>query len=229
MKRALSTASIIAALLPTTISSASGAVQGWKIEHNSDFMGPYSVSVDGRSILITIPRHDVQFGMSAPEFQVLGINKKNKTFYTADYKAFSSHLRKGGNLENSSLLKNGSEKIAGQRAQHYFVKSPSWRPGVGVLVDGKPYDTEMFVSDSIKVPTQFVGLMVSIAECPSKLGYPLRIVCHHKDGKSTALNTIKILPGSAPPRLAQPKGFRKVDSEIALFAGDSPDDVPKLR
>lgn len=202
------------------------AEQGWKLEQTSDYLGAMTVLASKKAIQVTTQHYDVVFTMTAPTYTVIGWNNKTKTQYTIEYAKWRKRFAAYADAVNTSeKVKAGTEKVGPLTTTRWLLNPMHVKKTtLGPKVAGKTYNTAMYMANDIKLPSEFVLLMVALAHVPTNIpGFPVRIVRYTPLGAvSTMWETTKVTQVQVPDKFQAPKGFRSVDSELALFVGNGP-------
>jgi hypothetical protein len=208
------------------VQSAAYAEKGWELTQYSDYLGPEKVLVSKSAIKVTAEKYGVSLMSSAPKFQVLGVNDRTRCYYLANYDEWAGRFEKqAAEVTHSPSQEDGSEMIAGVRTIRYLVKAShagSSKAGTG----GFQHNTVLCIYPEIKTAPKFIVLLATIAYVPSNLGFPLKVLRHRRGiGHETAgddsviWDTRSIKPAEVPVTFEIPKGYTRVDTEMALFIG----------
>ncbi|HEY9790936.1 MAG TPA: hypothetical protein V6D22_11085 [Candidatus Obscuribacterales bacterium] len=197
------------------------AEKGWKLEQAGDYLGPMTCYVGKKSIRIVLGRYGINFCLSSADYKVIGYNDKTKTYFSEDYKVWRERFLASRINDEAESVQDGTAAIANFKVKRYLVQSTHGpRAAGGPTHNGRMYNTEMFISDEIKTPTQFVSLLTALTYLPSNLGFPIKVVRYSPMGARTiAWNTLTSQRAEVTDKFSIPKGYTPVDSELALFVG----------
>lgn len=220
----------IACLLALICQLPSFALKGWKLHQTSDFYGDQVTYVSPEMIVIETKKMGIKLFMTAPDFNITGVNYGSKSYARLSSSECKSELLGNARSQHFAHKKFGRDVVAGMNTIKYGVEN-SERPTVKTLVpastiDGKTYNTLFWAATDIKIPVQFTDMMSSMMQVPHGLGVPMRMMQY--TGKGTeivSLDTKKAELVTIPADLTViPKGYVKVKDEMSLLFSDSPDD-----
>lgn len=203
------------------------AAKGFKLIQNSDYYGEQVTVVTPRFIKVSAPGYGVTLAMNAPDFKVTAVNDQTKTFSVLTYDTWQNQiLNMKQRTRHPDCVKRTGGTIAGMKTMEYFVQDGSrrgqFKKHPHMSVGAKTYNTQLFTTDEIKVPTQFLDVFTVAAEMPNNVGFPLRLVKFSPTGKQTVTyNTRRVERTEVAEKFAVPKGYKRATDEMAVFFGDT--------
>jgi hypothetical protein len=209
---------------------SASAEKGWQLSQYSDYLGAETVLISKNSIKVTADKYGVSLMASAPKFDVLGINDKTHVYYLAEYDNWAKRFKKqSDDMQKSPFQEDGEVRVANVITKRILVDAEHGGETIKAEPGRIAHNTVLFVAPDIKTSPKLVGLLSTIAYVPSTLGFPLRVWRYRVGGtRSTRVNeantsiiwdTRAIKPADVPDSFAIPKGYTRVDTEMALFIG----------
>jgi hypothetical protein len=206
------------------------ADKGWKLEQAGDYLGPMTCYVGKKSIKMVLKRYGINFCLSSTDYKVIGYNDKTKTYFSEDYATWKERfLSSRLDINKAESVQQGTTTVANIKVKRILVQSVrGGQPARAPIVNGRSYNTEMFVTDDIKTLPQFISLMTALDYLPSNLGFPMKVVRYSPMGtKTVAWNTLSSQRTEIPEKFSIPKGYAPVDNELALFVGGTGVGIPE--
>lgn len=216
------------ALLPCADAAATKQA-GLVLEMESTFFGASTIKVSKDGIRIDSKKLGLVIVSHAPSWSVIAFNEKTKAYYEATQEEWRKRLAsrtssKQANRMKQDIKQTGTSKVAGQNTKIYRWSDFYTKGGGSKKLN--PTITDFYASQSSLIPKQAAGVLASSSDLPAEFGLPLKITREEKGTKKlTLLNTTKCVESPLDKTIFfQPKGFKRVSSEVALIMDTGDDD-----
>lgn len=199
------------------------------MEVESDYFGNSTMKVSKDGIRIDSKKLGITIVSHAPEWSVIAFNERSKSYYEATLEEWKKRVaqRSGMKHGKQEIKLTGTAKIEGQKVKVYRWVDDRTRSG---RKKTNPVVTDMYAMQSLLVPKQAAAVIASASDLPPDFGLPMRITRAQPGTKkaSMVLDTLKCKEGAiAKTVFFQPKGFKRVSSEVALIM-EGDDDMGDL-
>jgi hypothetical protein len=202
---------------------------GLTLEVESDYFGNSTMKVSKDGIRIDSKKLGITIVSHAPGWSVIAFNERSKSYYEATHEEWKKRVasRAGMKHGKQEIKLTGTAKIEGQKVKVYRWVDDRTRSG---RKKTNPVVTCMYAMQSLLVPKEAAAVIASASDLPPDFGLPMRITKLQQGAKkaSLVLDTLKCKEGAiAKTVFLQPKGFKRVSSEVALLM-EGDDDVGDL-
>lgn len=202
---------------------------GLLLDVKSDYFGNSLMKVSKDGIRIDSKKLGITIVSHAPNWSVIAFNEHSKSFYEATLEDWKKRVssRSGIKQGKQEIKQTGTAKIKGQNVRVYRwidERTKSLKRPDKIVV------TDLYAMQSKLVPKQAAAVISSASDLPPDFGLPMRITRSQK-GKETAtiLDTLNCKEGLiAKADFYQPKGFKRVSSEVALLMDGADDEMDGL-
>ncbi len=200
------------------------------MEVESDYFGNSTMKVSKDGIRIDSKKLGITIVSHAPGWSVIAFNERSKSYYEATLDEWKKRVasRAGMKHGKQEIKLTGTAKIEGQKVKIYRWVDDRTRGG---RKKTNPVITDMYAMQSLLVPKQAAAVIASASDLPPDFGLPMRITRSQQGVKkaSMVLDTLKCKEGAiAKTVFFQPKGFKRVSSEVALIMEGGDDDMGDL-
>jgi hypothetical protein len=202
---------------------------GLTMEVESDYFGNSTMRVSKDGIRIDSKKLGISIVSHAPGWSVILFNERSKSYYEATLEEWKKRVasRAGMKHGKQEIKLTGSAKIEGQKVKVYRWVDDTTRSG---RKKPNPVSTDLYAMQSLLVPKEAAAVLASASDLPPDFGLPMRITRSQLGMKkaSMVLDTLKCKEGAiAKTVFFQPKGFKRVSSEVALIM-EGDDDMGDL-
>ncbi len=204
---------------------------GLLMDVDSDYFGASTIQVSKDGIRIDSKKLGITIVSHAPEWSVVAFNEHSKSYYEATLEEWKKRVasRTGGRQNvKQDIKQTGKGKIKGQEVKIYRWTDVRTRHG---KKRGEPTITDLYAMQSDLVPRQAAAVIASASDLPPDFGLPMKITRMQKSEPKpkTVLDTLKCSKGPiARSVFFQPKGFKRVSSEVALLMEGGDDEMDNL-
>lgn len=210
-------------------SSGGGKQSGLVMDVSSEYFGPSIIHVSKDGIRINSKKLGIVIVSHAPSWSVVAFNERSKSYYEATFDEWKKRVaaRSGMKHGKQEIVQTGMTKICGQKAKIYRWTDWYSRGGRKKI---NPLVTDLYAMQSVLVPKQAAAVIASASDLPADFGLPMRIARSQKGMKSaTVLDTLKCKETAIEKTMfVQPKGFKRVTSEVALIMESGDDEMGDL-
>ncbi len=220
---------LIAALLPAW--SAPDKQNGLLLDVDSDYFGTSTIRVSKDGIRIDSKKLGISIVSHSPDWSVIAFNERSKSYYEATLEEWKKRVASrtaGRGKVKQDIKQTGKGKLQGQDVKVYRWTDDRSRSGKRKTA---PVITDLYAMQSILVPKQAAAVIASASDLPPDFGLPMKItrVQNAQMKPKTVLDTLKCSKGMiAKSVFFQPKGFKRVSSEVALIMEGSDDEMDSL-
>ncbi len=194
---------------------------GLLLDVDSDYFGPSTIQVSKDGIRIDSKKLGITIVSHAPDWSVVAFNERSKSYYEATLEEWKRRVasRTGGGKQNvrQDIKQTGKAKIKGQDVKIYRWTDVRTRYG---KLRSTPTITDLYAMQSELVPKQAAAVIASASDLPPDFGLPMKItrILKAEPKPKVVLDTLKCSKGQiARAVFFQPKGFKRVSSEVALL------------
>lgn len=204
---------------------------GLLMDVDSDYFGASTIQVSKDGIRIDSKKLGITIVSHAPEWSVVAFNERSKSYYEATLEEWKKRVAsRTGGMQNvkQDIKQTGRGKIKGQDVKIYRWTDVRTRHG---KKRGSPTITDLYAMQSDLVPKQAAAVIASASDLPPDFGLPMKITRMQKADTppKTVLDTRKCSKGQiARSVFFQPKGFKRVSSEVALIMEGADDEMDNL-
>ncbi len=196
----------------------------------SDYFGNSKMQVSKDGIRIDSKKLGITIVSHAPGWSVIAFNERSKSYFEASLEEWKKRVasRAGMKHGRQEIKLTGASKIQGQKVKIYRWIDDRTRGG---RKKPNPVVTEMYAMQSLLVPKEAAAVLSSASDLPPDFGLPMRITRSQLglNKPSMVLDTLKCKEGAiAKTVFFQPKGFKRVSSEVALIMEGGDDDMGDL-
>ncbi len=194
----------------------------------SDYFGNSTMQVSKDGIRIDSKKLGIVIVSHAPDWSVIAFNERSKSYYEATLEQWKKRVASHSGIKHGKqeIKQTGTAKIQGQSVKVYRWIDNRTKG----LKKPNPVITDLYAMQSILVPKQAAAVIASASDLPPDFGLPMRITRSQKGGKSaTVLDTLNCKQSTiAKTVFFQPKGFKRVSSEVALIMEGGDDEMNDL-
>lgn len=204
---------------------------GLLLDVDSDYFGNSTIKVSKDGIRIDSKKLGITIVSHAPDWSVIAFNEHSKSYYEATLEEWKKRVAAraaGRGKVKQDIKQTGKGKIQGQDVKIYRWTDDHTRGGRKKTA---PVITDLYAMQSLLVPKQAAAVIASASDLPPDFGLPMRITrVQNALGKpKTVLDTLKCSKGMiAKSVFFQPKGFKRVSSEVALIMEGGDDEMDSL-
>ncbi len=192
--------------------STAAPASAWMLEQQSDYSGRQTIIVSPDGMRADTP--DYTTVLIPPEYNATLYNHRTRKYFVTTGK----HLSEKYKLKSEAvyqIVRGGSQKIAGLKAQQFFGDKVSSEKT-------KRRKLEFWVTQDLPVPAKAYRYWSAMSGIPNGYGLPLRVIKLRSGGtKTTIIDTLSCRRTSITGSTFKiPVGYKMVDDEMSIILGE---------